>query len=64
MEQEIQELHERIKRLYPEAVLVVVEVNSQGISVTPTYKTNVVGCSMQTIGGAWVAKADKSKFQY
>lgn len=58
MEDQINQIHETIKNLYPEAVSVNIFVNSQGIEVTPEFRTNVSGCSMQTITGKWVKKCD------
>lgn len=54
MEEKINTIYELIKELYPDAVLVTVEVNSQGIEVNPRYKTNVKGFTMRTISDKWV----------
>lgn len=40
MKEKINEIHEIIKELYPEAVSVEVFVNSEGIEVMPNYRIN------------------------
>lgn len=59
MEEKINEIHESIKELYPEAVSVKVFVNSKGIEVTPNYRTNADGYSMKTITGKWIKRESK-----
>ena len=56
MEEKINYIHELIKELYPEAVAVRIFVNSQGIEVTPEYRTNVKDYSMQNINGEWIKR--------
>lgn len=56
MEKKINEIHEMIKELFPEAVAVHVFVNSEGIDVKPTYKTDLTTYSMRRIDGKWVTK--------
>ncbi len=56
MEEKINYVHELIKELYPEAVAVRIFVNSQGIEVTPEYKTNIKDYSMQNINGEWIKR--------
>jgi D-serine dehydratase len=45
-----------IKELFPEAVSVNIFINSQGIDVTPHYKTLLKDYSIQNISGNWVRK--------
>ena len=56
MEEKINYVHELIKELYPEAVAVRIFVNSQGIEVTPEYRTNAKDYSMQNINGEWIKR--------
>lgn len=56
MEEKINKVHELIKEICPDAVVVRIFVNSQGIDFNPEYKTNVKDFSMQTITGRWVKK--------
>lgn len=57
MEQKIQVLHALIKDMFPDAILVRVVVNSEGIAVDTEFRTNLSGFSMKTITGKWVEKA-------
>jgi hypothetical protein len=45
-----------LKELFPEAIGVNVHVNSEGITVSPEFRTNVVGYSMRNICGNWIKK--------
>ena len=54
MEEKINYIHELIKEIYPEAVAVRIFVNYQGIEVTPEYKTNISGYTMQNINEDWI----------
>jgi len=54
MEEKINYIHELIKEIYGEAVAVRIFVNCQGIEVTPEYKTNATGYTMQNINGDWI----------
>jgi hypothetical protein len=56
MEDRISTIHYIIKDMFPEAVSVTVFVNSEGIDVTPVYRTNISGHSMKSISGNWVKK--------
>lgn len=58
MEEKIQEIHSTIKELFPDAVSVSIFVNhSDGISITPNYKTDLVNFSMKKLNGEWVQKS-------
>lgn len=57
MEEKVQVLHAVIKDMFPDAVLVNVVVNSEGIAVDANFRTNLSGMSMKTITGNWVGKA-------
>jgi hypothetical protein len=56
MEEKINELHEKIKEMFPDAVYVKIEVNPDGIKVEPLFKTNLKNCSMRTITGKWITR--------
>jgi hypothetical protein len=58
-EERISEIHADIKALFPDATSVNVFVNSEGIDVQPTYKTELSGYSMRNISGKWVKGAVK-----
>jgi hypothetical protein len=57
MEDKVQTLHYLIKEMFPDAVSVEVFVNSEGIDVTPVFKTNLVNKSIKNISGNWIKKA-------
>ncbi|MDQ0174451.1 hypothetical protein [Bacillus chungangensis] len=54
MEKKVRTLHEMIKSNFPDAVAVRIFVNSEGIEVSPEYRTNADGYSMQKINGHWI----------
>jgi len=56
MEEKINQLHQLIKDIFPDAVYVEVIVNSQEIQVNPKFKTNVSEFTMKTITGKWVKR--------
>ena len=58
MESKINQLHEMIKELFPDADSVKICVNSQGIEVHPNYRTNISGYSMRTITGKWIVRKE------
>lgn len=59
LEARIDDIHQNIKGLFPDAVSVVILVNSQGIEVTTNYRANLVDCTMRTITGKWIDKITK-----
>jgi hypothetical protein len=56
VEERISTIHYMLKDMFPDAVNVSVFVNSEGIDVTPVYRTNISGHSMKSISGNWVKK--------
>lgn len=56
VEERMSAIHYTLKDMFPEAISVSVFVNSEGIDITPAYKTNVSGYSMKNISGNWVKK--------
>lgn len=59
LETRIDDIHQNIKGVYPDAVSVTIFVSSQGIEVNPNYRFNQTDCSMRTITGKWVSKITK-----
>jgi len=55
MEAEIQKLHEQIRNIFPDAVKVEIIVDTDGIIVNPSYRTDLT-YSMMNICGEWVKK--------
>lgn len=53
MENKINEVHELIKEICPDAVAIKIFANAQGITFNPEYKTNLKDYSMRTITGEW-----------
>jgi predicted HD phosphohydrolase len=58
MEEKINQLHELIKKIFPDAVSVRITVNAYGIEVDPSYKTNINSYSMRTLTGQWVVNKE------
>lgn len=58
MEDKINEVHELIKEICPDAVAIKIFVNAQGITFNPEYKTNLKDYGMRTITGEWVKKGE------
>jgi hypothetical protein len=56
VEERISTIHYTLKDMFPEATSVNVFVNSEGINVTPVYRTNISGYSMKNISGNWIKK--------
>lgn len=54
MEEKIDKIHQLIKEVFPDAILVEVIVNTNGIEVKPRFRTNVSEYTMQTITGKWI----------
>lgn len=61
MQAKINEIHAQLKALFPDAVSVNIFVSSEGIEVTPKFRTNLDGYTMKTLTGAWVNRAGKSE---
>ena len=59
MEEKINQLHQLIKEIYPDAVFVEVIVNSNGIEVNTKFKTNISDFTMQNISGGWIKRIKK-----
>jgi len=56
MEEKIQKLHEIILEMFPDAALVSIEVNSDGIEVNARYRTNLMEICMKNIHGKWIKR--------
>jgi len=56
IEERISTIHYTLKDMFPEATSVNVFVNSEGINVTPIYRTNISGYSMRNVSGNWIKK--------
>ena len=54
----IELIHDLVKEYYGDNVAVTIFINSEGIKVSPEYRTNMSGYSMKTIDGKWVKKID------
>ncbi len=54
MKEKLNQIHEIIKELYPDAVSVTVFVNNEGLEVSPKYRANLTKYSMETITGNWI----------
>lgn len=57
IEERISTVHFILKDMFPEAISIQVLVNSEGIGVSPNYKTNVSGFSIKNVSGNWIKKA-------
>jgi hypothetical protein len=58
MEEKIDKIHQLIKEIFEETTAVRIFVNSTGIEVSPEYRTNTSGYSMQNITGEWVKRSE------
>ena len=54
IEEALHAIRETIISMYPEAVSVDISVTAEGISATPTFRTDIKGYTMQNISGKWV----------